>query len=72
MFLIIRFIQNVEYLFNDNAVTLRYYYHSLNAYNNTQLGEIFRALCKPILEPLKRLTSSNLQGIWIFSMSGLL
>ncbi|KGF32974.1 YggT family protein [Streptococcus infantis] len=54
MFLIIRFIQNATDIYSLILVAFALLSWFPNAYN-TQLGKLLEALCKPILEPLKRL-----------------
>lgn len=54
MFLIIRFIQNATDIYSMILVAFALLSWFPNAYN-TQLGKFLVTLCKPILEPLKRL-----------------
>ena len=54
MFLIIRFIQNATDIYSLILVAFALLSWFPNAYN-TQLGKFLATLCKPILEPLKRL-----------------
>ena len=54
MFLIIRFIQNATDIYSLILVAFALLSWFPNAYD-TQLGNSWRRLCKPILEPLKRL-----------------
>ena len=54
MFLIIRFIQNATDIYSMILVAFALLSWFPNAYN-TQLGKFLETLCKPILEPLKRL-----------------
>ena len=54
MFLIIRFIQNATDIYSMILVAFALLSWFPNAYN-TQLGKFLETLCKPILDPLKRL-----------------
>ena len=54
MFLIIRFIQNATDIYSLILVAFALLSWFPNAYD-TQLGKFLETLCKPILEPLKRL-----------------
>ena len=54
MFLIIRFIQNATDIYSMILVAFALLSWFPNAYN-TQLGKFLETLCKPILEPSKRL-----------------
>ena len=54
MFLIARFIQNATDIYSLILVAFALLSWFPNAYN-TQLGKFLETLCKPILEPLKRL-----------------
>ena len=54
MFLIARFIQNATDIYSLILVAFALLSWFPDAYN-TQLGKFLKTLCKPILEPLKRL-----------------